>query len=88
MCGNTLSVGWRGEVYDCDFNQQLGMQWKSGRPPLPLGPGSRRHQGPRHRPRQAMALDALPDTALPKAAHWLDRTLPPLASSPATTKVL
>ena len=31
MCHNTLSVGWRGEVYDCDFNQQLGMQWKSGR---------------------------------------------------------
>ena len=28
MCRNTLSVGWRGEVYDCDFNQQLGMQWQ------------------------------------------------------------
>jgi len=27
MCRNTMSVGWRGEVYDCDFNQQLGMQW-------------------------------------------------------------
>jgi radical SAM/Cys-rich protein len=27
MCRNTVSVGWRGEVYDCDFNQQLGMQW-------------------------------------------------------------
>jgi radical SAM/Cys-rich protein len=32
MCRNTISVGWRGEVYDCDFNQQLGMQWESGRP--------------------------------------------------------
>jgi radical SAM/Cys-rich protein len=32
MCQNILSVGWRGEVYDCDFNQQLGMQWKSGAP--------------------------------------------------------
>jgi Protein of unknown function (DUF3641) len=32
MCRNTLSVGWRGEVYDCDFNQQLGMQWKNGKP--------------------------------------------------------
>jgi len=31
MCRNTVSVGWRGEVYDCDFNQQLGMQWKNGR---------------------------------------------------------
>jgi radical SAM/Cys-rich protein len=25
MCRNTLSVDWRGEVYDCDFNQQLGI---------------------------------------------------------------
>jgi radical SAM/Cys-rich protein len=32
MCRNTISVGWRGEVYDCDFNQQLGMQWKNGEP--------------------------------------------------------
>ncbi len=31
MCRNTISVGWRGEVYDCDFNQQLDMQWESGR---------------------------------------------------------
>jgi radical SAM/Cys-rich protein len=27
MCRNTISVGWRGEVYDCDFNQQLELQW-------------------------------------------------------------
>jgi radical SAM/Cys-rich protein len=32
MCQNTLSVGWQGEVYDCDFNQQLGMQLKNGMP--------------------------------------------------------
>ncbi len=32
MCRNTISVGWRGEVYDCDFNQQLGMQWTNGYP--------------------------------------------------------
>jgi radical SAM/Cys-rich protein len=32
MCRNTLSIGWRGEVYDCDFNQQLEMQWKNGTP--------------------------------------------------------
>ena len=32
MCRNTISVGWRGEVYDCDFNQQLGMQWNNGTP--------------------------------------------------------
>jgi len=29
MCRNTISVGWRGEVYDCDFNQQLEMQWQN-----------------------------------------------------------
>jgi radical SAM/Cys-rich protein len=32
MCRNTISVGWHGEVYDCDFNQQLGMQWHNGQP--------------------------------------------------------
>jgi radical SAM/Cys-rich protein len=32
MCRNTLSIGWRGEVYDCDFNQQLGLQWNDGKP--------------------------------------------------------
>jgi radical SAM/Cys-rich protein len=29
MCRDMVSVGWRGEVYDCDFNQQLGMQWQN-----------------------------------------------------------
>jgi radical SAM/Cys-rich protein len=32
MCRNTLNIGWRGEVYDCDFNQMLAMQWESGQP--------------------------------------------------------
>jgi radical SAM/Cys-rich protein len=32
MCRSTLSVGWRGEIYDCDFNQMLGMQMKRERP--------------------------------------------------------
>ncbi|MHB8520575.1 MAG: arsenosugar biosynthesis radical SAM (seleno)protein ArsS [Limisphaerales bacterium] len=32
MCRNTLNVGWRGEVYDCDFNQMLDLQWRNGRP--------------------------------------------------------
>ncbi len=36
MCRNTISVGWRGEVYDCDFNQQLGMQWSSNGGSKPL----------------------------------------------------
>ena len=33
MCRRTLSVGWRGELYDCDFNQMLGLQLREqGRP--------------------------------------------------------
>ncbi|MNC89232.1 hypothetical protein D3C83_51360 [compost metagenome] len=33
MCRTLLSVDWRGYVYDCDFNQMLGLPlaWK-GRP--------------------------------------------------------
>jgi radical SAM/Cys-rich protein len=29
MCRTTLSVGYQGEVYDCDFNQMLGMQLRN-----------------------------------------------------------
>jgi radical SAM/Cys-rich protein len=32
MCRNTLNIGWRGEVYDCDFNQMLAMQWSNEKP--------------------------------------------------------
>ena len=32
MCRNTVNVGWEGEVYDCDFNQMLNMQWQDGKP--------------------------------------------------------
>lgn len=32
MCRNTLSVGYQGELYDCDFNQMLSMQLKNGKP--------------------------------------------------------
>jgi radical SAM/Cys-rich protein len=32
MCRSTLSVGWLGEVYDCDFNQMLRMQMRNGKP--------------------------------------------------------
>jgi radical SAM/Cys-rich protein len=32
MCRTTLSVGYRGELYDCDFNQMLGMQLRNGAP--------------------------------------------------------
>ncbi len=26
MCRNTLSIGWDGQIYDCDFNQMLDMK--------------------------------------------------------------
>ena len=26
MCRNTISVGWDGSLYDCDFNQMLEME--------------------------------------------------------------
>ena len=29
MCKNTISVGWDGLLYDCDFNQMLDMKVKS-----------------------------------------------------------
>ena len=32
MCRTTLSVGWMGELYDCDFNQMLSMQMHNGKP--------------------------------------------------------
>ena len=33
MCRNTLSVGWDGRLYDCDFNQMLDLEVE-----LPAGP--------------------------------------------------
>ena len=30
MCKSTLSVDWKGYLYDCDFNQQLGIMKKEG----------------------------------------------------------
>lgn len=32
MCRNTLSVGWDGQLYDCDFNQMLDMLVAKGAP--------------------------------------------------------
>jgi radical SAM/Cys-rich protein len=32
MCRTTLSVGYRGELYDCDFNQMLNLQLMNGQP--------------------------------------------------------
>ena len=30
MCRNTLSVGWDGQLYDCDFNQMLDLSLQQG----------------------------------------------------------
>lgn len=30
MCSDTISVDWLGNVYDCDFNQQMGMAHRDG----------------------------------------------------------
>lgn len=32
MCRSTLSIGWTGELYDCDFNQMLNMKMQNGKP--------------------------------------------------------
>jgi radical SAM protein with 4Fe4S-binding SPASM domain len=26
MCRNTISIDWQGNLYDCDFNQMLGLK--------------------------------------------------------------
>jgi len=31
MCRTLVSVDWRGFLYDCDFNQQLGLAITAGR---------------------------------------------------------
>ena len=28
MCRNIISVDWQGFLYDCDFNQQLGLKFR------------------------------------------------------------
>ena len=30
MCRHQLSVGWDGSLYDCDFNQAIGMKISTG----------------------------------------------------------
>ena len=55
MCRNLLSVDWQGFVYDCDFNQMLG---------LPLGQGHRprTHLSP-------LDVDAMPGLPIRVADH-------------------
>ncbi len=32
MCRSMVSVAWDGSIYDCDFNQMLGLPLHNGRP--------------------------------------------------------
>jgi hypothetical protein len=32
MCRNTISIGWDGQLYDCDFNQMLDLPVSQGAP--------------------------------------------------------
>jgi hypothetical protein len=32
MCRNTISIGWDGYLYDCDFNQMLDMKVEKSAP--------------------------------------------------------
>ena len=36
MCRDTINVSWTGEVFDCDFNQMLKMQWRDDKQGLSL----------------------------------------------------
>jgi len=40
MCRNTLSVSWDGKLYDCDFNQMLGMPIRRGQLSAGLAQGN------------------------------------------------
>lgn len=39
MCRETVSIGWDGRVYDCDFNQQLDMAMKLVQSPFYVNSG-------------------------------------------------
>lgn len=32
MCRNTLNISWDGQLFDCDFNQMMGMGMRNGKP--------------------------------------------------------
>ena len=63
MCRETLSVGWDGRVYDCDFNQMLGMELRGGG-----------HSDARTVRDAAFGLDALAGAAIRVGEHCLGCT--------------
>jgi radical SAM/Cys-rich protein len=65
MCRSLLSVDWQGLVYDCDFNQQLGLPFVDGRQGPGPGQGEAR---PRTRLRDLLATP-LAGSAIQVADH-------------------
>jgi len=57
MCGSLLSVDYQGDLYDCDFNQMLGL-------PARLGP----HTGITARPHLRELLQHSPEGAAIRVA--------------------
>ncbi|MGH9219420.1 MAG: DUF3641 domain-containing protein, partial [Vicinamibacterales bacterium] len=69
MCRNTLSVGWDGQLYDCDFNQMLD---------LAVAPGAPRHI-------RDFQLDALEHRPIVVGRHWFGCTAGAGSSCGGTT---
>jgi hypothetical protein len=55
MCRNTLSVGWDGRLYDCDFNQMLDLPVAMGGHVADFDPARARRPAHRQRPGTASA---------------------------------
>jgi hypothetical protein len=58
MCRYTLSVGWDGRLYDCDFNQMLDLAVEPSAPQtvMDLARGLTPSGGPPASPAQALAV--------------------------------
>ena len=67
MCRNTISVGWDGRLYDCDFNQMLDDETGYGAPAHIADFDAEALAAPphRHRPCIATAAPPAPDRAAP-----------------------
>ena len=79
MCRTTLSVGWDGTLYDCDFNQMLELPVDHGAPHTlaTLSPG-RRASRARSSP-TATASAARPGPGRPARERWRSR-IPAMAA--------
>lgn len=72
MCRDTVSVGWNGVLYDCDFNQQLAIPL--GEDLIPLNADSSREATTRKKQQQRTvfeinSLDELLDEGIAVDLH-------------------